>query len=506
MRKGKRIVIIFLVLIFCIGHNVMQISASEEAVLSAQDFVDQMSVGWNLGNTFDCSVYDKSRGYDLHLNQEKLWGNPAVTRELIDYVASTGINTIRIPVTWYYNTGVDENGYVYVGHQWLSRVGEVVQYALDRNMYVIIDSHHDEELFHVGVSDEELLEILQNVNMVWGQIATYFKDYDEKLMFEGFNEVDNMEATWRYTSNGVRQMNMLNQTFVDSVRATGGKNSHRNLIVPTLFTRAYDSNILSEFRLPDDQVAGHLIIAVHYYSSKFDQNIEPVFQMLENFSQEKQAPVIITEMGNSTKSEIPQMRIFQAMNFTARAAEHGLRCIWWDNGKEFMIVNRKDFSQSNVEMIQALLLGRNGLAWDNKNLHCYIDVNDFVYMIPNMNTGNLEYKHWGTLTTENLIPVKGDTQYLITLLGSGSASKIWLARVAYYDENGQFIRARDGIKKIEYIAKTPENAAYMRIAFHNPYTKVSMEEYVDNFVNHQILLTIEECSAEGLEEKLLSCK
>ena len=155
--------------------------------VSASDFVKQMNVGWNLGNSLDSKCVNGTRGLDAYINQELNWGNPYISKDLIDYVAQSGINTIRIPVTWYYNTGIDENGNLVVGSQWLARVQEVVDYAIANNMYVILNSHHDQPVLYAGVSEDKMQTVLKNTENLWRQIADYFKDYDEHLIFEGFN-------------------------------------------------------------------------------------------------------------------------------------------------------------------------------------------------------------------------------------------------------------------------------------------------------------------------------
>ncbi len=162
--------------------------------------------------------------------------NPMMTRKLIDYVADQGFNAIRIPVSWYYNTSRDDEGRLVINPDWLARVKEVVDYAMDNGMYTIIDSHHDSHfdknvtlLFYTDVEDEEMSCVLADARTLWTQIAEYFKDYNEKLIFESFNDVNSKvtNSGFRYSQRAVRQMNELNQAFVSAIRATGGNNARR---------------------------------------------------------------------------------------------------------------------------------------------------------------------------------------------------------------------------------------------------------------------------------------
>lgn len=137
--------------------------------------MQKMNVGWTLDNSLDSKCDKNNRGADRNLKQELNWGNPYVTKDLIDYVAQCGFNTIRIPVTWYYNTGVDEKGRLYIGQEWLARVQEVVDYALANQMYVILNSHHDQPILYAGVSETEMQQVLAKSQSLWQQIATYFK-------------------------------------------------------------------------------------------------------------------------------------------------------------------------------------------------------------------------------------------------------------------------------------------------------------------------------------------
>lgn len=446
--------------------------------LSADEFIKKMNVGWNLGNSFDSKSDKKSRGYDANLKQEMNWGNPYVTKDLIDYVASCGFNTIRIPVSWYYNTGVDENGKLHVGAQWLERVKEVVDYAIINDMYVILNSHHDQPIFYAGTTDENMQKILADVNSLWTDVALYFKDYDEHLIFEAFNEVDNIEKSWNYSDLSAEQMNLMNQTFIDTVRITGGNNEKRILMVPTLLDGT-GTDILSAFRMPIDSAENRIVVQVHMYTKVFQQNIEPTFENLEDFSMRIGAPLVIGECGTAKSYPLPEFRNVQASNFVARAAAHGIRCIWWDNGSNYAIIDRRDFTKSDTTMIQALMDGANGIAYQTEGDIVLNQIVQYVLRMPNLKTGVVEEAYWGTLTTNlegSAIPVSSDKKYMLHLKRNNGASDIWLQRVVFYDATGNYIGGKE-LQSTEYVAEIPENASFMRVSMNSPTRSVSYEQY-----------------------------
>lgn len=468
----------------CVSANnsgIKVISAGLSDVTDAEYVVNDINVGWNLGDSFDSKVYDQSRGFDLHLNQETLWGNPIVSKELIDRVANCGFNTIRIPVTWYYNTGVDENGRLWIGQKWLNRVAEVVQYALDNDMYVILNSHHDQKLFYAGVSDEEFVTVLNNVSYLWGQVAYYFKDYDSRLMFEAFNEIDNLEKCWQYGDRAAMQMNQMNQVFLNAVRSTGGNNLERNLIVPTLL-HGSSRKFLSGFQLPVDCVSNHLIVAVHNYDQKLGQDVDKNFEILEDFSNKIGVPVIITEMGNTTNYQVIERREEHAANYIARAAEHHIKCVWWDNGYEYAIVGRKSDSDTKTSMIQALM---NGCHGEKTEVNHVLSINNsecYELKMPNLSNGIIEKQYWGTITTREMIPVTGGKKYLFYLYADEDASDIWIQRILFYDAQGKYICGTE-VQKRDYLFTVPDGAEVMKVSMNSPYRNISWnlyQKYVDS--------------------------
>ena len=219
------------------------ISTVTAADKTAIEIVNDMGLGWNLGNTFDCW---NTRGWTT--DTETAWGNPTTTKAMIDAVHAEGFDSIRIPITWYENT--DSSTYD-IDDAYLARIKEVIDYAYDNDMYVIINMHWD------WVSDGSLWlnkgeACLPQYTTMWTEIANYFQSYDNHLVFESMNEV-----TFDYP-----ELNKMNQSFVDTVRATGGNNKNRLL----LLAGANDDLTKTcnpEYKVPDDDM---IAVSIHYYS------------------------------------------------------------------------------------------------------------------------------------------------------------------------------------------------------------------------------------------------
>lgn len=222
---------VFMVSTGPVSAKQLTVLTEEEAFETASKAAKNMEIGWNVGNALDS--YGTSVTGDDPFAYETSWGNPATTRELVATVKDAGFNVVRVPVTWFEHLDGEGN----ISKEWLERVEEVVNYVLDEDMYCIINVHHD-----TGAGDEAWLRAdLKNYDSVskafssiWTQVAEYFQGYDEKLLFEGYNEMLDAVPRWSTTdTNGYTALNQLAQVFVDAVRSTGGSNINRNLIVNT---------------------------------------------------------------------------------------------------------------------------------------------------------------------------------------------------------------------------------------------------------------------------------
>lgn len=337
-------------------------SASETltAPVDPVKLTSEIVIGWNLGNSLDAT--------GSGMNSETSWGNPKVTKELILKVKEAGFNAVRIPTTWYNHADSDMN----VDELWFDRVQEVVDYAYDEGMYVILNSHHEN---WYDPYNDNLSEAKRRMKNLWTQIGQRFESYGERLIFEGMNE-----PRWRGTnfewnggnSEGRETVNKLNECFVKTVRATGGNNRYRALMIPTY---AASSSGLDGFTLPEDK---SLIVSIHAYSpynfamnengtTKFDTNdsnstgeLVWLSQTLYDRFVSKGTGVIIGECGTVNKNNLSD-RLNWAGYFPGVFGEKGIPVFLWDNnaygyGNEvFGLLNRTTLTWAYPEYIKKLV-------------------------------------------------------------------------------------------------------------------------------------------------------
>lgn len=235
--------------------------------------------GWNLGNTLDSTSYNlndakagkvgwivqwgkkDTQGNLLPEAWETAWGQPIVTEKIVDYILSLGFSTVRIPITWAEHIGEDDQ----IDPRWMARVKDVVDLFHSKGIYVIINMHHDGGADGwLEASEESYNTYGQRFASVWTQIAQTFEGYDERLLFEGFNEMLDASNNWNTPSpDAAKWLNAWNALFVDTVRATGGNNALRNLILMTYSGGGAEGNFTS-FALPEENPE-HLMITVHNY-------------------------------------------------------------------------------------------------------------------------------------------------------------------------------------------------------------------------------------------------
>lgn len=486
--------------------------------IKAGEYFDAINVGWNLGNSLDSKA--SVNGLDANLNQETNWGNPYIARSLIDYVKAQGFNTIRIPVTWYYNTyEVEVKGetHLKISEKWLSRVQDVVDYAIENDMYVILNTHHEQPIIYAGISDEEFENVKKNAADIWTDVAVYFKDYDEHLSFESYNEIDNIEKSWNFGENAAKQVNVLNQIFVDTVRNSGGNNNKRILIVPTLLD-GLKYNFLKSFELPKDTVKGKLIVQIHTYSKKFGQDIDGDFRLLKEFSDElskevgERVPVIIGECGTESNYPIPEFRCAHASNFIARAKAYGLKCVWWDNGSNYGLVNRNNYEKSNTDMLKAIIDGANGIGYEMPDGNVFESIDDFEVGMLSTADGTIISQFWRTLVTSKNgkgVPVKEGNIFVASLTATKGASDVWLQRVSFYDKDGNAIKqvksngtevyARE-LQMVYYVTVVPEGAVSARISMNSPYENIKLADYEKYIADKDLDLQIYSFDMKSLKK------
>ena len=255
---------------------------------------------------------------------EESWGNPQISKQLIDAIKAEGFKTVRIPVTYFNHMSSDGT----IDSEFLDRVEQVVNYALSDGLYCIITIQHDTgNDGWIKASDDNYTQNSQKVAYMIRQIAQRFKDKNGHLILEGFNEIVDDNNRWNnIPGKNLEVMNKWNQLFVDTVRKTKGKNTKRYLIVNT-YAASPSEECLKAFRMPEDSVKDRILVGVHCY---FDEKAtESGFKVLAPYATEY--PLLIGEWGLSAKvSGIS--RTEYTRSFMGYARTYGIPTILWDDG------------------------------------------------------------------------------------------------------------------------------------------------------------------------------
>ncbi len=213
-------------------------------VPTAKEVVGKMKVGWNLGNTLEA------------ICSETAWGGAVTTQRLIDSVKAAGFNAVRIPCAWFCHSDTVSS---IIDTVWMNRVKQVVDYCMKDSMYVVLNMHWDKGWLENRINKTNQKEVNSRLQKYWTQIATAFKNYNEHLLFAGTNEPDAKDAA------GMDVLLSYHQTFINAVRATGGKNTSRTLIIQGPATDV-DHTLQLMNTLPVDKIKDRLAVEVHYYT------------------------------------------------------------------------------------------------------------------------------------------------------------------------------------------------------------------------------------------------
>ena len=364
-------------------------TAKKWTELDQTQITEAMGLGWNLGNQLEAS----SGG----LPSETCWGNPEITKELIDTVKAQGFKTVRIPVSYLDMIG-DGPDYK-IDTDWLDRVQEVVDYVVDNDMFAIVNMHGDgyytvdHSWLLCAEDDDKQTEIKDKYGKVWTQIADRFKDYDQHLIFESMNEEFNNDYG-KPDANAYENINAYNQIFVDSVRATGSNNEKRWLLLPGWNTNIeYTANDEYNFKIPTDNGCKadgkRIMISVHYYDPfnfTIDENKTARTQWgkyavknYDNWGQEDYVdsqmallnekfvsqgyPVVIGEFGAQDKTEkfadYNEFRRYWSEYLIKAAKKNGVVCVYWDNGYNgnmgFGIIDRNSLEITQPDLIAGMM-------------------------------------------------------------------------------------------------------------------------------------------------------
>lgn len=339
--------------------------------MSSVAFAQAMGTGWNLGNTLEA------------IGGETAWGNPMASQTLINGVKAAGFNTIRIPVAW--STFSDASNYT-IDPTWMARVQEVVDYAISIDMYVIMNEHWDGGWMQPTYAQQDYVN--DRLAKMWKQIATHFRDYDYHLIFAGTNEVMVEGDYGTPTAEYYTVQNSFNQTFVTTVRATGGRNAYRYLTV-----QGFNTNInhtVNFAQMPDDVTADRMLMEVHFYDPyNFSLNAESTitqwganatdpnltetwadesyvaaqFQSMKTNFTDNGIGVILGEYGAISRTDVPGHQAFRLdwVSYVSNSArEHGLVPVWWDNGLPYNnnsmgIFDRNTGAVTDTDIVNAIV-------------------------------------------------------------------------------------------------------------------------------------------------------
>ena len=330
---------------------------AEAPAESNAQFVKSMGIGWNLGNTLDAQGED-----------ETAWHNPRTTQEIIDMVADKGFKTLRVPITW--QNHLDEN--YNIEKEWLDRVEEVVNYGLKRDMYVIVNIHHDEEI--ISPSYERLEQSKEVVASIWRQVSERFKGYDNRLIFETLNEmrVKGTPQEWKGGTEENRDcINQLHVAALDAIRSSGENNTSRKVMIST-YAASAQKLAMQGLVLPEGD--DNLLISVHsYYPYSFCQSRKPnlcwgtaedkaeldkMFNQIKESFIDRGYSVVLGEWGSLNNNNDAQ-RAIHAAYYTYKALSHGICPVVWDDGGQFRLLDRHNLRWERENIADAIVKGYN---------------------------------------------------------------------------------------------------------------------------------------------------
>ena len=434
------------------GISTQKASAASFEDLSQSDMVEAMGAGWNLGNQLESAVGGTPC--------ETYWGNPTITEGLIAAVKNAGFNSIRVPVSYLSKIGSDSN--YTIDSAWLNRVQEVVDMCIDNDLYVIINMHGDGYNSIEGgwllCNGSDQTTIRAKYEACWKQIANKFKSYDEHLIFESMNE--EFDGTYgtpntTYYSN----INTLNQIFVDTVRATGGNNAKRWLMLPGWNTNIEYTAGDYGFAIPSDNsctASGkRIMISVHYYdpwdfcgaeSSDYTQwgskatnsskvpgycdeaTLSSQFKWLQTKFTSQGYPVVIGEYGSIDKSAYDSQNTACRADFAAKvctyAKKYGCVPVIWDNGVNgtygFGLFDRNSYAVTQQAIIDAIngvyasgssssgstgsstsgttiFSGSTGESYSTSDASWLVNADDDAVITLQYTCDNSSYSYWGVL-------------------------------------------------------------------------------------------------------------
>ncbi len=348
---------------------------------SAVQLASKIKMGVNIGNTLE--------SYGCTPASETCWGNPMVSSAYVKLIKDSGFDAVRIPVSWdqYANQATAE-----ISAAWLDRVKQVVQYAVNNGLYVVVNIHWDGGWLEKNFSADKKAAVNAKQKAYWEQIATKLRDFDEHVMFASANEPD------ASTADEIAVLESYHQTFVDAVRSTGGKNAYRVLIV-----QAPRTNIDAAFsdwnNMPSDTATGRQMAEVHFYPFNFtimtqdeswgkmafywgngyhsttdpDHNatwgeedyVDSEFAMMKAKFADRGIPVVLGEYAVILRTQLTgdalalhrASRAYYYEYVTRKALENGMLPFVWETGYDTGLFNRNTPAVGDQQVLNAVLVG-----------------------------------------------------------------------------------------------------------------------------------------------------
>lgn len=384
---------------------------------SASELSALMYPGWNLGNTLEGGSSDNNYTNKGGIDAETAWQNTKTTQAIIDYVKQQGFKSVRIPCSWIMGHISDANNST-IDATWMARVKEIVDYCINAGLYVVLNDHWDGGWIEVNgfssssssyslVDEATITAKIAVLKKIWTQIATEFKGYDEHVLFAGMNEPFQEYNLFNSHHEALTPiLKRYNQAFIDAVRATGGNNATRTLVVQGPSTSI--TSTVKYFSMPTDVVTGRMMCEVHYYEpwdfcgsedgsilywssanhgTSYNATwgeeswIKSQFESMKTNFVDKGYPVIIGEYGanwrdvssisgaDQDKHNASIKSYYYEVN--RQAVNNGIVTFAWDinstnkNGKKgtMTIINRSNLSVFNQFALDGIIQGTKADSW-----------------------------------------------------------------------------------------------------------------------------------------------
>ncbi len=353
-------------------------AAVDLKTLNALEVAELMGNGINLGNTMEAygrASHGVGKATSLY---ETAWGQPVTTQEMVSGMKAAGFDTLRVPVAWTNAMNYEDGDYT-INQSYLDRVGEIIDYAINADMFVIVNDHWDGGWWGMFGSATEVTRnaAMEMYTEMWRQIAEEYGDRSYKLIFESGNE----ELGNRLNDKDVcpdsgslsedecyATAHQINQAFVDTIRATGGNNADRFLLIA-----GYNTDVTmtcdSRFKMPTDTADGKLLLSVHYYDPSnyciftsvedwgSKQEYQSMNDMLAKMTKytEQGYGIVIGEWGVLYENNaVKNQRTEYMTNFLANCDLYGYCPVLWDCNNMY---NR--YACSLIDEYKEFFIGRN---------------------------------------------------------------------------------------------------------------------------------------------------